>query len=54
MAYVPAADMRDGSFGKSGGVYASRKEVQESPTVELPAARSGWRARACRASSPSR
>jgi N-acetylmuramoyl-L-alanine amidase len=33
MAYIPAADMRDGSFGKSGGVYASRKEVQESPRI---------------------
>ncbi len=36
MAYVPAADMRDGSFSKSGGVYASRKEVKESPTVSFP------------------
>ena len=27
MAYIPAADMRDGSYSKSGGVYASRKEV---------------------------
>ncbi|MEO6192376.1 MAG: N-acetylmuramoyl-L-alanine amidase [Thermoanaerobaculia bacterium] len=36
MAYVPAADMRDGSFSKSGGVYASVKEVKESPTVSFP------------------
>jgi N-acetylmuramoyl-L-alanine amidase len=36
MAYIPAADMRDGSFSKSGGVYASRREVQENPTVTFP------------------
>jgi N-acetylmuramoyl-L-alanine amidase len=36
MAYIPAADMRDGSFSKSGAVYASRKEVQESPAVSFP------------------
>jgi N-acetylmuramoyl-L-alanine amidase len=36
MAYIPAADMRDGSYSKSGSVYASRKEVQESPTVTFP------------------
>jgi N-acetylmuramoyl-L-alanine amidase len=36
MAYVPAADMRDGSYSKSGAVYASRKEVRESPTVSFP------------------
>ena len=36
MAYIPAADMRDDSYGKSGRVYASRKEVQESPTVAFP------------------
>ncbi|HEY3569030.1 MAG TPA: N-acetylmuramoyl-L-alanine amidase [Thermoanaerobaculia bacterium] len=36
MAYVPAADMRDGTYSKSGGVYASRKEVQESPAVSFP------------------
>ncbi|MFL6259420.1 MAG: N-acetylmuramoyl-L-alanine amidase [Thermoanaerobaculia bacterium] len=36
MAYVPAADMRDGSFSKGGGVYASRREVKESPTVSFP------------------
>jgi N-acetylmuramoyl-L-alanine amidase len=33
MAYIPAADMRDGSFGKNGPVYTVRKEVQESPRV---------------------
>ena len=36
MAYIPAADMRDGSFSRSGAVYASRKEVQENPTVSFP------------------
>jgi N-acetylmuramoyl-L-alanine amidase len=36
MAYVPAADMRDGSFSKGGAVYASRKEVQENPVVSFP------------------
>ncbi|HEX7180808.1 MAG TPA: N-acetylmuramoyl-L-alanine amidase [Thermoanaerobaculia bacterium] len=36
MAYIPAADMRGGSFSKSGPVYASRREVQESPTVIFP------------------
>jgi N-acetylmuramoyl-L-alanine amidase len=36
MAYIPSADMRGGSFGKSGGIYASRKEVQESPNVSFP------------------
>jgi N-acetylmuramoyl-L-alanine amidase len=36
MAYIPAADMRDGSYSKSGSVYASRKEVAESPTVTFP------------------
>jgi N-acetylmuramoyl-L-alanine amidase len=35
MAYIPAADMRGGSFGKNGAVYASRKEVQESPRVDF-------------------
>jgi N-acetylmuramoyl-L-alanine amidase len=33
MAYIPAADMRDGSYGKNGPVYTVRKEVQESPRV---------------------
>jgi N-acetylmuramoyl-L-alanine amidase len=36
MAYIPAADMRDGSFGKNGPVYTARKEVQESPLVTFP------------------
>ncbi|HEV8582848.1 MAG TPA: N-acetylmuramoyl-L-alanine amidase [Thermoanaerobaculia bacterium] len=36
MAYIPAADMRDGSFGKNGTVYTSRKEVQENPRVVFP------------------
>ncbi len=33
MAYIPAADMTEGSFGKNGPVYTVRKEVQESPRV---------------------
>jgi len=36
MAYIPAAAMRDDSFGKSGPVYALRKEFQESPRVSFP------------------
>ncbi|HEV7786376.1 MAG TPA: N-acetylmuramoyl-L-alanine amidase [Thermoanaerobaculia bacterium] len=36
MAYIPAADMRDESYGKTGPVYALRKEVQESPRVIFP------------------
>jgi N-acetylmuramoyl-L-alanine amidase len=36
MAYIPAADMRGGSFGKNGAVYASRQEVRESPMVTFP------------------
>jgi N-acetylmuramoyl-L-alanine amidase len=36
MAYIPAADMRDESYGKTGPVYALRKEVQESPRVVFP------------------
>jgi N-acetylmuramoyl-L-alanine amidase len=35
MAYLPAADLVGGSFGRSGGVYASRKEVQEAQTVSF-------------------
>lgn len=35
MAYLPAADLTGGSFGKSGGVYASRKEVQEAKSVSF-------------------
>jgi N-acetylmuramoyl-L-alanine amidase len=37
MAYIPAADMRGDSYGKSGPVYALREEVQESPRVVFPA-----------------
>ena len=33
MAYIPAAEMRDGSFSKGEAVYTSRKEVQENPRV---------------------
>ncbi|HEX6899603.1 MAG TPA: N-acetylmuramoyl-L-alanine amidase [Thermoanaerobaculia bacterium] len=33
MAYIPAAEMRDGTFSKGGAVYTSRKEVRESPQV---------------------
>jgi N-acetylmuramoyl-L-alanine amidase len=36
MAYIPAADMRDESYGKNGPVYTLRKEVQESPRVTFP------------------
>jgi N-acetylmuramoyl-L-alanine amidase len=36
MAYIPAADKRDGLYGKSGAVYTSRKEVRESPLVSFP------------------
>ncbi len=36
MAYIPAADMRDGVYSKSGAVYTSRKEVQENPSVTFP------------------
>ncbi len=36
MAYIPAANMRDESYGKNGPVYALRKEVQESPRVVFP------------------
>ena len=36
MAYIPAARMRDESYGKSGAVYAARKEFQESPKVSFP------------------
>jgi N-acetylmuramoyl-L-alanine amidase len=35
MAYLPAADLVGGSFGKAGGAYASRKEVQEAQTVSF-------------------
>jgi len=36
MAYIPAADMRDESYGKNGPIYTARKEVQESPRVTFP------------------
>jgi N-acetylmuramoyl-L-alanine amidase len=36
MAYIPAADMRDESYGKNGSIYTARKEVQESPRVTFP------------------
>jgi N-acetylmuramoyl-L-alanine amidase len=36
MAYIPAADMRDGVYSKNGAVYTSRKEVQENPSVTFP------------------
>jgi N-acetylmuramoyl-L-alanine amidase len=35
MAYVPGAQYRRGSYGKSGGVYAARKEVREEPSVSF-------------------
>jgi N-acetylmuramoyl-L-alanine amidase len=35
MAYLPAADLTGGTFGRSGGVYASRKEVQEAQSVSF-------------------
>jgi N-acetylmuramoyl-L-alanine amidase len=36
MAYIPAARMRDESFGKSGQIYEVRQEFKESPRVEFP------------------
>ena len=33
MVYVPAAEYRTGSFGKSGQVYTARREVREKPRV---------------------
>jgi N-acetylmuramoyl-L-alanine amidase len=36
MAYVPAARMRDESYGKSGAIYEAREEFRESPRVEFP------------------
>jgi N-acetylmuramoyl-L-alanine amidase len=35
MAYVPGARYRQGSYGKSGAVYASREEVREKPSVSF-------------------
>ncbi|HEY6324841.1 MAG TPA: N-acetylmuramoyl-L-alanine amidase [Thermoanaerobaculia bacterium] len=36
MAYIPAARMRDESYGKSGQIYEVRQEFKESPRVEFP------------------
>jgi N-acetylmuramoyl-L-alanine amidase len=36
MAYIPAAALREESYGKSGAVYASRQEYKESPSVRFP------------------
>jgi N-acetylmuramoyl-L-alanine amidase len=36
MAYIPAARMRDESYGKSGEIYEVRQEFRESPRVEFP------------------
>jgi N-acetylmuramoyl-L-alanine amidase len=33
MAYIPGAEYRGGSYGKSGSIYASRREVRENPRV---------------------
>ena len=33
MVYIPGAKYRSGSYGKSGSVYASRREVRENPRV---------------------
>lgn len=35
MAYIPAAGLTDGEYGKSGSVYTSRKEVREQPRVDF-------------------
>jgi N-acetylmuramoyl-L-alanine amidase len=37
MAYIPAARMRDQTYGKSGPVYEVRREYQENPRVAFPA-----------------
>ena len=42
MAYLPAADLVGGRFGKSGGVYAARKEVQEAQTVSFSREHARW------------
>jgi N-acetylmuramoyl-L-alanine amidase len=39
-AYIPAASLRAGTYGKSGTVYASRREVREAPKVSY-----SWRER---------
>jgi N-acetylmuramoyl-L-alanine amidase len=36
MAYIPSAEERDGTYGKNGTVYTSRKEVQEDQHVSFP------------------
>jgi N-acetylmuramoyl-L-alanine amidase len=36
MAYIPAAHMRDDSYGKSGSIYEARQEFRENPRVEFP------------------
>jgi N-acetylmuramoyl-L-alanine amidase len=33
MVYIPGARYREGTYGKSGTVYASRREVRERPRV---------------------
>jgi N-acetylmuramoyl-L-alanine amidase len=35
MVYIPGARYRTGSFGKSGAVYASRREFKERPSVSF-------------------
>jgi N-acetylmuramoyl-L-alanine amidase len=35
MAYIPGASYRRGSYGKTGAVYASRREVKEHPQVSF-------------------
>jgi N-acetylmuramoyl-L-alanine amidase len=35
MAYIPGASYREGSYQKTGAVYASRREVQEKPRVSF-------------------
>ncbi len=35
MAYIPAANMRKGSFRKTGGAYRSRREWREQPAVSF-------------------
>lgn len=36
MAYIPSAEKRDGTYGKNGAVYTSRKEVREGQHVSFP------------------
>lgn len=35
MAYIPAASLTQGEYGKSGGEYSRRKEVKEKPRVSF-------------------